>query len=81
MQLNILILLKHSYQIILGTLELFVDIKVFIREVISNASDALERLRCLQATGEQVDESHPMEIRISTDNASGTITLQVLRFQ
>ncbi|XP_062513714.1 heat shock protein 75 kDa, mitochondrial-like [Corticium candelabrum] len=55
---------------------LYSEKEVFIREVISNASDALERLRCLQATGEQVDESHPMEIRISTDNASGTITLQ-----
>jgi TNF receptor-associated protein 1 len=55
---------------------LYSEKEVFIRELISNSSDALERLRSLQARGEQLPETDPMEIRISTDNTNGTISLQ-----
>ncbi|EDV24826.1 uncharacterized protein TRIADDRAFT_25786 [Trichoplax adhaerens] len=56
---------------------LYSEREVFIREVISNASDALEKLRHLQVTGEKIiDEELPLEIRISTDSVKKTFTIQ-----
>ena len=56
---------------------LYTDKEIFIRELVSNASDSLEKLRHFQLTGEQVyDERLPLEINISTDDTAGTITIQ-----
>lgn len=45
---------------------------VFIRELVSNASDALEKVRFLTVRGEEVvDAEAPLEIRISTDEVDG----------
>ncbi len=56
---------------------LYTDREIFLRELVSNASDALEKLRHLQLAGEQpVDADLPLEINISTDDTAGTITLQ-----
>lgn len=57
-------------------------LKVFIRELISNASDALEKFRYLSVSGVQeaaelVETDRPLEIRLSTDKQSRTITFQV----
>ena len=58
------------------THSLYTDKEIFIRELVSNASDALEKLRYLQLTKEDVfDERLDLEINITTDDA-GTVTVQ-----
>jgi len=59
------------------THSLYTDKEVFLRELISNASDALEKLRHLQATGEQItDPEKPLEITITTNEVDKTLTIQ-----
>lgn len=48
---------------------------MFIRELISNGSDALEKLRHQLITGG--GDSAPMEIHLQTDAARGILTIQV----
>ena len=56
---------------------LYTDKEVFVREIVSNASDALEKRRhaALTADGPADDESE-MAIRISTDSDANTLTIQ-----
>ena len=59
------------------THSIYTDKEVFLRELISNASDAMEKLRHLQVVGEAVEEgSAPLEITITTDEKEKTITIQ-----
>lgn len=56
---------------------LYTDKQVFIRELISNSSDALEKLRHKQVVGEQINDDYlPLEINILTDPKSNTLTIQ-----
>lgn len=60
------------------THSLYTDKEVFLREIVSNASDALEKLRHVQATGTlsgTSEENIPLEIRITTDEAANTLTI------
>ncbi len=56
---------------------LYKDKEIFIRELISNASDALEKLRRLQLTEKEVYEDElEHEIKVTTDESGNTLTIQ-----
>lgn len=55
---------------------LYTDREIFVRELVSNASDALEKMRLLQLTEKEVfEESRPLEIHITTDEEARTLTI------
>jgi len=55
---------------------LYTDKEIFLRELVSNASDSMEKLRHIEATEKDVHSpTLPLEIRITTDKDAGTITL------
>ncbi|XP_076028567.1 TNF receptor associated protein 1 [Oratosquilla oratoria] len=56
---------------------LYSDREVFVRELISNASDAIEKARYLALQGAQLDcQENTMKIHITTDKYSKTFTIQ-----
>ncbi|KAF9979959.1 TNF receptor-associated protein 1, mitochondrial [Mortierella antarctica] len=58
------------------THSLYSEKEVFVRELVSNASDALEKLRHTQLTNGSLDSGKPLEIHISVDEAKNTFTIQ-----
>lgn len=55
---------------------LYTDREIFIRELISNAADACEKLRFLQASGQAVHQPDAaLAITVTTDEKENTITL------
>ncbi|MEM6528358.1 MAG: ATP-binding protein, partial [Chloroflexota bacterium] len=55
---------------------LYTEREIFLRELVSNASDALNRIQFEMLTNRDVlDPEAPLEIRITTDEAAGTLTI------
>lgn len=74
---------KHEFQAEVKQLldivvhSLYTDKDIFIRELVSNASDALEKLRHTQLTEKEIfDDNLSLEVNVSTDETAGTITIQ-----
>jgi TNF receptor-associated protein 1 len=56
---------------------LYTEKEIFVRELVSNASDALEKLRHLQLTEKEINDDHlGLEISITTDDKAKTVTIQ-----
>jgi molecular chaperone HtpG len=59
------------------THSLYTEKEIFIRELVSNASDALEKLRHTQITEKDIyDDQLALEINLTTDDKAKTITIQ-----
>ena len=73
---------KHSFQAEIQQLldivihSLYTDKEIFIRELVSNAADACEKLRFLQSSGAEVYEPEVApKISIATDDTAKTISI------
>ena len=61
------------------THSLYTDKEVFLRELVSNASDALEKMRHLMTTGSSsavIDSQVELQIQITLDEVESSITIQ-----
>lgn len=54
---------------------LYSDHEIFLRELVSNAVDASQKLRTLQSFGEFKGETGPLDVRVKIDKEAGTLTI------
>ena len=65
---------KQMLDIVINSL--YTDREIFLRELVSNAADALEKLRYKVLTEKEItDPDLPLEIHIEADEQDGTITI------
>ncbi|QRN85189.1 molecular chaperone HtpG [Clostridia bacterium] len=55
---------------------LYTDVEIFLRELISNGTDAMEKARYMQVSGDAELAGPPLEIHISTDEEKNTLTIE-----
>src|SRR6185295_8731998 len=72
---------KHAFQAEIAQLldivvhSLYTDKEIFVRELISNAADATEKMKFLQTSGAEIFEPEAvLKISVSTDDQAKTIT-------
>ncbi len=72
---------KHEFQAEIAQLldlvvhSLYTDKEIFVRELISNAADASEKLRFLKTSGQEITEPDAeLKVSIATDETAKTIT-------
>lgn len=59
------------------THSIYTEKEIFVRELVSNAADALEKLRHTQLTEKEIfDDKLELEINVTTDDKAKTITIQ-----
>lgn len=73
---------KHAFQAEIQQLldlvvhSLYTDKEIFLRELISNASDAMEKLRHVEATEKDIHQPKlPLQVTIAVDEKEKTITI------
>lgn len=73
---------KHAFQAEVNQVldivahSIYKDKDIFLREIVSNASDALEKLRFIQLTDKDIFEpERELAVDISVDEAAGTLTV------
>jgi len=54
---------------------LYSDQEIFLREMVSNAVDATQKLKTLKEKGEYTNELNDLTVRVSLDTEKGTITI------
>lgn len=54
---------------------LYSDHEIFLREMISNAVDAIQKLKALSSIGEFKGETGVLDVRVSIDKEAGTLTI------
>lgn len=74
---------KHAFQAEIKQLldlvvhSLYTDKEIFLRELISNASDSMEKLRHIESTEKDIYQAGAeLEIRITADKEAGTLTIE-----
>src|SRR5918993_4687151 len=72
---------KHTFQAEIAQLleivihSLYTDHEIFVRELISNAADATEKLKFLQTSGTEIYQPESeLKISVTTDDQAKTIT-------
>ena len=72
----------HEYQAEMQRLldilvhSLYTDRDIFLRELVSNASDALSKVQLMTLTEEVLDQDAPLEIRLSINDKENSIILE-----
>lgn len=73
---------SHAFQADVGRIldivvhSLYKDREIFIRELVSNASDATEKVRHLKLTETVADADLELAVTVTTDKDAGTITIE-----
>jgi molecular chaperone HtpG len=74
---------KHVFQAEIQQLldlvvhSLYTDREIFLRELISNASDSMEKLRHIESTEKNVhDPELPLQVVVTADKEAGTLTIE-----